>query len=349
MSATITSVAAPQPPRHSRDDAVVSLNDRLSQVHGIEKRPADDKERRQEETDVPLGADPALPFVALARELPRHHRMSGGIHAPLISSALPVEADVAVPLGEPVPVDASHGEMPSDRRSQKSVTLATAVRGSGHAFDPAAPAVEGERELHGVAKVEAPVRSQGERALQIAPVRESAANGPVLHVDNASEAPMTSAAPADEGMAIGAAGHRKEVSGFSTDPLVAETALPDGQPLTAGLQRMAPADTHPRSHTAEAPPSFLQADTQVAARAATAGGGAKASGTELTYRFETWGGGHAVKAQLAAQGVVTLNPSSTRVNAALTQTKADSQAGFAWRIEAADSIGDDDSARKRRR
>jgi len=79
--------------------------------------------------------------------------------------------------------------------------------------------------------------------------------------------------------------------------------------------------------------------------------GAKATrpgASELTYRFQSWGDGHAVKAHIASQGAVMFNPSSMRVNAALASARTESAGATAWRIDATDASGDDDSTRKRR-
>jgi hypothetical protein len=73
----------------------------------------------------------------------------------------------------------------------------------------------------------------------------------------------------------------------------------------------------------------------------------KPSTGQLHYAFRSWGGEHAVTAQVA-QGSLVFQPSSSRVSAALAAAMPDGTSDTPWRIEAVSAADDEDATRKRR-
>ena len=354
------------PTGSAQDRQVVSLHDRVSLK--LERESLDRKKSRQSDPEDGASNEALTLLSSAAEEWPRHHiaiRLPGPGGAPSAPQAetaglthggqseaserqRPVEekesggaerrggglAEAA--SGPAVAARASKGHFatlvaPGTPTEAASVNPSSpsGVVGNGISADMGADAEAGVR-TGGIAV--APVAASGEGEVQSAR-GVPGLDGAVLRAD------ATSATHFDD---------RKGAAMRAVEDTSTESTLPARLASVPFGHQALPdrAATQTKGNAAPAKPMRAEGG-DLAARAE----GAKAtrSGTtELTYRFQSWGDGHAVRAQIASQGAVMLNPSSMRVNAALTSAKTEPAAATTWRIDAADASGDDDSARKRR-
>lgn len=360
MSATINTSAVSQPQANWQEDRVISLSDRIplplaGASKAEEKLPVKDRPR-QDESDTPSGKEVAI-LPALAEGILQQRNApvggfgnSGAIPVPATEAGTPSVVSKKATVAETtLSGDAPRlGDGARHSAGPKRVMLwGLATHGTRDATSP-----QGLSVTHDTPQGAPRVRYEAPSLLVAAPSPPKAGGE---HVPKGGEmlparhTLVPEPAPLLSGSAVETSGNRRGSEKRATEPASAEP-LPMGRQVSAALShegQSARTATPTRPGTAPATPS--RSDLAGFSQLAKVGGTENAGATELTYSFQSWGDGHVLKAQIAAQGAVMLNTSSARVNNALAMTRAESIAETTWRIDATEASGDDDAARKRRR
>jgi hypothetical protein len=353
-----------------QDRQVVSLQDRVSSK--IEQESHDRKKSRQNETEDTTGGVVPTSFLPSVKELPRLYvttRLHMGVepHSPV--------RDVGSLFALSV---ARRGSLHGTGSEITAPSGAVEENGPAHVQRSDGEQAETAPRRHVATHVDkaAIVTSEAPNTPTV--------NAKLLASSMSAIAEVNIDAETGTGVRAGAGMASMAAPGENGNPLVRDTpgmdgvarqadtlrAIPlgDRKSATAGAVEDLSADFSPTTRQTgssfEQQPSFQRPTTQTKgnttstrATRADAGGAfvegqttkaTKAGPPELTYRFQSWGDGHAVRAQIASQGAVMLNPTSMRVNEALNFASTDSGEAPAWRIDAADASGDDDSNHKRR-
>lgn len=337
-----------------QDRQVISLQDRVSSK--IEKESLDRKKFCQNESEDTRGDEALALLLPTARQLPRQHILGRVRTGAESLSAL--QAATAGPM-RGTESEAGHlrgpfeenettgtqrrdgeqaetalGHRPAARNAKAVIASPVGLKApteTAKVNPRGLPAITGV----GIAAVTA-VANPGESVTPLVGDRSGMEGA-------AHPAEASSATPFDALFDGRKAAAKHIIEDLSTE------STPTARHMTSSFGHQALFDrvtTHAKANATLPRPLRADADGAVAQKP-----GAKATrpgASELTYRFQSWGDGHAVKAHIASQGAVMFNPSSMRVNAALALARTESAGATAWRIDATDASGDDDSTRKRR-